>query len=84
MYYNDTHIVYKNEVRGKSKEGQLSSPISRGDDFKISFECSYKRSGIYSMGVTGHALSCVIPVLVGRLPKCLFSPNKINPVQHEN
>ncbi|XP_063689223.1 ZP domain-containing protein-like [Bolinopsis microptera] len=45
-YYNDSHIIYKNQVTGVANGGvESGSLISRGDNFHITFECAYKRTG---------------------------------------
>ncbi|KAL5270856.1 hypothetical protein ACHWQZ_G001503 [Mnemiopsis leidyi] len=45
-YYNDSHIIYKNQVTGVTGIGaETYSPISRGDSWQITYECAYKRTG---------------------------------------
>lgn len=45
-YYNDSHIIYKNQVTGVASGGMESdSPISRGNNMHITYECAYKRTG---------------------------------------
>ncbi|XP_063676930.1 ZP domain-containing protein-like [Bolinopsis microptera] len=45
VFYNNSHVIYKNQMIGISSKIDYSNGITRGGELKISFECSFNRTG---------------------------------------